>query len=54
MKALVQEFNFQEVSEQISDMIPFFEAQDNREIVKRMKKLVPEYKSQNSEFEALD
>jgi FlaA1/EpsC-like NDP-sugar epimerase len=54
MKALVQEFNFQEVSEQISDMIPFFEAQDNREIVKRMKKLVPEYKSQNSRFEKLD
>jgi FlaA1/EpsC-like NDP-sugar epimerase len=54
MKALVQEFDFKEVSDQVSEMIPYFEAQDNKQIVARMKRLVPEYKSQNSEFEALD
>jgi FlaA1/EpsC-like NDP-sugar epimerase len=54
MKALVQEFDFKLVEQEINEMIPFFETQNNEEIVKRMKLLVPEYKSKNSVFEQLD
>lgn len=54
MKALVQEFDFNLVEQAINEMIPFFETQNNEEIVKRMKLLVPEYKSKNSVFEKLD
>ena len=54
MKALVQEFDFKMVEQAINEMIPFFETQNNEEIVKRMKLLVPEYKSKNSIFEQLD
>jgi FlaA1/EpsC-like NDP-sugar epimerase len=54
MKALVQEFDFKIVEQAINEMIPFFETQNNEEIVKRMKLLVPEYKSKNSVFEQLD
>ena len=42
------------VEQAINEMIPFFETQNNEEIVKRMKLLVPEYKSKNSIFEQLD
>jgi FlaA1/EpsC-like NDP-sugar epimerase len=54
MKALVQEFDFKIVEQAINEMSPFFETQNNEEIVKRMKLLVPEYKSKNSVFEQLD
>jgi FlaA1/EpsC-like NDP-sugar epimerase len=54
MKALVQDFEFAEIAEKVSALIPYFEQQNNVEIVKRMKQLVPEYISKNSEFEDLD
>jgi FlaA1/EpsC-like NDP-sugar epimerase len=39
---------------QIEDLIHLFEAQKNNEIVSKMKEIVPEYISNNSEFELLD
>jgi FlaA1/EpsC-like NDP-sugar epimerase len=38
----------------INELIQLFEAQDNIHIVTKMKELVPEYVSNNSEFEKLD
>ena len=42
------------VNENIAELIRLFDTQNNLEIVKIMKRLVPEYKSNNSEFEILD
>ena len=40
--------------ESIDDLIGLFERQQNENIVSKMKEIVPEYKSNNSEFELLD
>ena len=47
----------EEESDQISkivDLIELFGAQDNDEMVRRMKAIVPEFISNNSQFEKLD
>lgn len=54
LKAQVRKYNHQEVAHQIEELIGLFGAQNNREIVRRIKALVPEYKSQNSSFSELD
>jgi FlaA1/EpsC-like NDP-sugar epimerase len=54
MRAKVQEFDFEFVSNDIDDLIMKFQQQNNTDIVAHMKMLVPEYKSNNSIFEALD
>jgi FlaA1/EpsC-like NDP-sugar epimerase len=54
MKARVHEQDYEMVKLLISDLVNVFPSQDNQEIVKRMKALVPEYKSNNSIFEELD
>ena len=38
----------------IDELISLFESQENVNIVSKMKQIVPEYKSNNSEFETLD
>ena len=54
MKAKVAEVDFHIISEKIVEIIASFSSQNNDKIVRLMKELVPEYKSQNSEFEKLD
>jgi FlaA1/EpsC-like NDP-sugar epimerase len=50
----VREYNFEEIKPQIEKLIQYFDTQDNFKIVELMKKLVPEYESNNSVFEKLD
>jgi len=50
----VRDYNFDSIADEISMLIRLFELQDNSAIVKKMKSIVPEYKSQNSVFEKLD
>lgn len=54
MIAKVKEYDFKEVNATINELISLFDRQDNGSIVKKMKQLVPEFKSNNSVFEALD
>ncbi|MFT7613201.1 MAG: FlaA1/EpsC-like NDP-sugar epimerase [Parvicellaceae bacterium] len=50
----VQEYDFNEVTPEIEQLIGDFNSQDNAKIVAKMKTIVPEYKSNNSEFSVLD
>ncbi|MBS1653012.1 MAG: polysaccharide biosynthesis protein [Bacteroidetes bacterium] len=50
----IREYNYEEVSKIINELIISFKTQNNIVIVQRMKDLVPEYKSNNSVFEKLD
>lgn len=50
----VREYDFEPVSKEIETLITLFDNQDNVAIVKKMKEIVPEFKSKNSEFEKLD
>ncbi|RUA32309.1 MAG: polysaccharide biosynthesis protein [Bacteroidetes bacterium] len=52
--AKVREYELSYVQEQINNLIHLFESQDNFEIVKQMKKIVPEFVSKNSIYEELD
>jgi hypothetical protein len=54
MIAEVREYPFSEVKNGIITLISLFETQDNNAIVGQMKKLVPEFTSNNSVFEKLD
>jgi FlaA1/EpsC-like NDP-sugar epimerase len=50
----VKEYDFTEVAQKINELISLFDTQNNTEIVTLMKSIVPEYISNNSEFEKLD
>ena len=50
----IKEYNFDEINNKINKLIQLFDAQNNIEIVALMKEIVPEYLSNNSEFERLD
>lgn len=52
--AKVKEYNFDEVSGEIGELITLFKEQNNTSIVSKMKELVPEFKSNNSVYEELD
>ena len=52
--AKVREYNFEEISKNLHELISMFSNQNNEEIVKYMKWMVPEFRSNNSEFEKLD
>lgn len=54
MIAKVKEYDFDLISSKIQNLIDSFEKQDNKVIVKQMKQLVPEFKSNNSIYEELD
>lgn len=54
MIANVREYDYDEVNEQIGELIKSSYSYDQMAIVKGMKELVPEFKSKNSEFEVLD
>ncbi|MFM9029025.1 MAG: polysaccharide biosynthesis protein, partial [Bacteroidota bacterium] len=54
MIAKVRPYEFSEISKDISELIELFKSQENDVIVKKMKSIVPEYLSANSEFQRLD
>ena len=54
MIAKVREYDFNQVSNQIDRLISLVESRDNMKIVSMMKRIVPEFKSENSIYEELD
>jgi FlaA1/EpsC-like NDP-sugar epimerase len=54
MIAKVKKYHFETISKDITDLISLFGAQDNEQIVRKMKEIVPEFKSQNSIYQKLD
>jgi FlaA1/EpsC-like NDP-sugar epimerase len=54
MIAQVRETNFEDISANIEALIKMFGQQDNMRLVKQMKMIVLEFKSNNSVYEALD
>jgi FlaA1/EpsC-like NDP-sugar epimerase len=52
--AKVREYDFKEISETILELTELFQHQNNEDIVGFMKAIVPEFRSNNSEFEKLD
>jgi FlaA1/EpsC-like NDP-sugar epimerase len=54
MIAKVQEYEFDTIQQEISQLTELFTSQNNEAIVRKMKEIVPEYISNNSEFEKLD
>jgi len=50
----VQKYDFQIISKNISNLINLIVENDNFRIVRMMKEIVPEFKSQNSEYEIID
>jgi FlaA1/EpsC-like NDP-sugar epimerase len=54
MIGVTQEYTLEEIAPKIDDLIASFETQNNLTIVGKMKHLVPEFRSNNSEFSVLD
>lgn len=54
MIAKVRNYDFEEISAEIDVLSNLFNTQDNDKIVRKMKAIVPEFKSNNSVFEKLD
>ncbi len=52
--AEVREYDFEEASKQIDELIDISKKYDNMATVRKMKDIVPEYKSNNSIYEQLD
>lgn len=52
--AEVREYDFASVSKEIDELISLSQQYDNMATVKKMKEIVPEYKSKNSIYERLD
>jgi FlaA1/EpsC-like NDP-sugar epimerase len=54
MIATVREYNFEKIKSVVNKLTYLFDKQNNNELVKILKKYIPEYKSNNSIFEKLD
>ncbi|MBE9491475.1 MAG: polysaccharide biosynthesis protein, partial [Bacteroidetes bacterium] len=54
MIAKVKEYDLHDISKEIDTLIKLIDQQDDTRIVKKMKEIVPEFKSQNSIYEKLD
>jgi 23S rRNA A1618 N6-methylase RlmF len=54
MIAEVREYDYDFVRTEIDDLISISKTNDNMTIVAKMKQIVPEFLSQNSEYEVLD
>jgi FlaA1/EpsC-like NDP-sugar epimerase len=54
MIAKVRDYNWNEVKNWVDELIQLFVLQDNNVMVAKLKAFIPEYKSNNSEFEKLD
>lgn len=50
----IKPFEFGVISEEVSELIVLLAREDNEEIVRKMKQIVPEFISNNSVYEALD
>ncbi|MCK5846929.1 MAG: polysaccharide biosynthesis protein [Bacteroidales bacterium] len=54
MIAEVRAYDYDKINGEIQNLINLFDTQNNLEIVKEMKAIVPEFKSKNSVYEGLD
>jgi FlaA1/EpsC-like NDP-sugar epimerase len=54
MVAKVSEYSFDEVTMKIDGLIDTVSSNNNMELVGKLKEMIPEYVSNNSEFESLD
>ena len=54
LTAKVREFNIEEVTNDIEELTAMVPTRSNFDIIRKMKQMVPEYKSQNSVYEELD
>lgn len=54
LRAKVQSSDYQSIAEQTTELIDLFDNQDNAMIVQKLKTIVPEYVSANSEYTKLD
>jgi FlaA1/EpsC-like NDP-sugar epimerase len=54
LRALAREYPFERVQNDIHELIALFDEQNNEKIVKKLKALIPEYISSNSEFSRFD
>ena len=54
MIAKVKEYDFAVIDKEICELIALFDKQDNEQLVRKMKLIVPEFISRNSVFERLD
>ncbi|MCX6182661.1 MAG: nucleoside-diphosphate sugar epimerase/dehydratase [Bacteroidetes bacterium] len=54
MIANVKEYNFTDIQNHINEVIALYNNNDNNTLVAKMKQIVPEFVSKNSEFEKLD
>lgn len=54
MIAMVREYDYAMISNEIADLIDLFNAQNNEAIVTKMKQILPEYISRNSIYERID
>ena len=52
--AQVREYNYDEVAKEIDELVEIAKKFDNMDTVRKMKEIVPEYKSNNSVYEVLD
>lgn len=52
--ASVREYDYDAVNKDIEELVDMAKGYDNMTTVKKMKEIVPEYKSNNSEYEVLD
>ena len=52
--AEVRQYDYEEVNQEIMDLIDISKQYDDMATVKKMKEIVPEYKSNNSKYEQLD
>jgi len=52
--AQVREYDYDEVSRDIDELVEISKQFDNMATVRKMKQIVPEYKSNNSVYEVLD
>ena len=52
--ARVREYDYGEVCRQVDELVRSAATESDMEIVRRMKAMVPEFKSQHSVYEALD
>ena len=52
--AQVREYDYDEVNREVDELVEIAKHYDNMETVRKMKEIVPEYKSNNSVYESLD
>ena len=54
LTAKVREFSLEEIKNDIDELTAMVPTRSNFDIIRKMKQMVPEYKSQNSVYEKLD